>query len=284
MALFRKIQRRPVRTMTAPIAAGFAGALSPVNPSAAVLPKKPGEVKIVAFMGGDYGHNAVPLEMHIREIFETKQNWRIIFVRASGFFTPELIADADLLITSRHSRPDDIAWRAEGLVDSIETGGQFWNDDNVQAIIDNVQNRGMGFMALHNTVSCKRTEITDLLDITPIMHDEVQPLWIHNLNHEHPITRGIGKFYINIDEQFAAIIKSSSTTTLFETVGIHDKRPAAGGWCLARGNGRVVCFLPGHAQYTYRAPEYQTLIWRAAHWAMNMEIPAYPNERNTLYL
>jgi type 1 glutamine amidotransferase len=284
MALFNKNRQRlrPLRTAAVSLLAGKTLTASDAN--AAIKPKAPGEKKIVAYMGGDYGHNSIPLEMHIREIFETKPDWRIIFVRASEFFTPELISDADLLIVSRHSRPDDIAWRAEGLVDSMEKGGQFWNDENVSAIIDNVQSRGMGFMALHNTIACKRTEITDFLDIKPIMHDEVQPLWVHELNADHPITQGIGKFYITHDEQFAAIIKSASTTTLFETTGIHDKRPAVGGWCLSRGKGRVVALLPGHAHYTYRAPEYQTIIWRSAHWAMNMDVPQYSKEKNTLYL
>ncbi|MFC1538247.1 ThuA domain-containing protein [Candidatus Latescibacterota bacterium] len=282
MALFnKKRNRRLLQTGTAALATG---AFASPDANAAIQPKAPGETKIVAFMGGDYGHNSIPLEMHIREIFETKKNWRIIFVRASRFFTPGLISDADLLILSRHSRPDDIGWRTEGLVDSMETGEQLWNDENVNAIIDNVRTRGMGFMALHNTIVCRRTEITDLLDIKPIMHNEVQPLWVHNLNGEHPITKGVGKFYINIDEQFAAIIKSHSTTSLFETSGIHDKRHAVGGWCLESGRGRIVGLLPGHAQYTYRVPEYQTIIWRSAHWAMKRDIPPYPKEKNTLYL
>ena len=166
MALFRKIRRRPVRSITTPLAAaGFAGAYSPVNTAAAVLPKKPGEVKIVAFMGGDYGHNAIPLEMHIRGIFSKKRDWRILFVQASDFFSPELISDTDLLIISRHSRHDDIGWRTEGIVEKMEKGALLWTERNVDAIINNVRNRGMGFLALHNTIACRNEKMVNFLGI-----------------------------------------------------------------------------------------------------------------------
>ena len=226
-------------------------------------------------MGGDYGHNRVPYEIHVREIFSSNNNWRILFVQASRFFTPELISDADLLITSRHSRPDDIDWRAEEVVDSMSTGKLLWSDENVQAIIDNIRNRGMGFLALHCTLASKNPDITDLLGVTPIPHNEVQPIWVHNINQEHPITEGIGNFFINLDEQFAAIIKSRYTTTLFETTAIHEKRRAVGGWCLKSGKGRVVGLLPGHFQWAYRVREYQKILWRSAHWAVKRNIPPY---------
>ncbi|MBT4484191.1 MAG: hypothetical protein HOC71_11015 [Candidatus Latescibacteria bacterium] len=231
--------------------------------------------KVVAFMGGDYGHNSVTLEMHIRQLFASRKDWRILFVRASRFFTPKLISDADLLITSRHSRPDDIDWSPEGIVDSMRTGELLWTDENADAIIDNVRNRGMGFLALHNTIACKNRNIVNLLDVEPIPHKEVQPLWIHDMNPEHPVTKGIGKFFISLDEQFAVVIKSQYTTTLFETTAIHDKRRAIGGWCLENGKGRIVGLLPGHTKFTYRVPEYQEILWRAAHWAMKKDIPPF---------
>ena len=282
MTLFNKQRRR--RAFKTGIASFATAAFVTPEAGAAINPKAPGETKIVAFMGGDYGHNSIPLEMHIREIFSPKQDWRILFVRASRFFTPELLSDADLLIISRHSRPDDIGWRTEGLVDTMKKGEHLWTDENVKAIIDNVRNRGMGFIALHNTVTSQNRDILNLLDIEPIMHNEIQPVWVHELNQNHPVTKGIGKFYINLDEQFAAIIKSHSTTTLFETTAIHDKRHAIGGWCLEDGEGRVVGLLPGHTVFPYRTPEYQTILWRSAHWAMKRDIPRFAGEKNTLYL
>ena len=97
---------------------------------------------------------------------------------------------------------------------------------------------------------------------------------LREFNQSHPITSGMKPFFFNLDEQFDSQIKNPSTTTqLFRSLAIHDKRNALGGWCLERGNGRVVGLLPGHYQWTYRVPQYQEIFWRAAHWAMKRDIP-----------
>ena len=227
-------------------------------------------------MAHDTNHNGVAQETCIRSIFSSKKDWKIIFTRASKLFTPELISDADLLITARTSIPDPIDLTTDCLADSIQQGEIFWTDENVKAIIDNVRNRGMGFMALHCTLYSRNRDIQNLMGIEPIMHNQVQPVWVRDLNREHPITKGIGKFFINLDEQFAVIIKSQYTTTLFETTAIHDKRNAIGGWCLEDGKGRVVGLLPGHTKDPYLVPEYQEILWRSAYWAMKRDIPSYP--------
>ncbi len=271
------IQKPSRRNMLKTGIATFASFIATGRKTAASsIPKAPGETKIVAFMGGDRGHNSIPYEYHVRTIFSTKKDWRMIFVLASRFFTPGLISDADLLILSRHSRPDDIDWRSEGLAETMETGEHLWNDSNVNAIIDNVRKRGMGFMALHCTCACGNTDILDLMGIEPIMHKQIQPVLVRKINQAHPITKGIGDFFINLDEQFGAIVKSSATSTLFETKALHDKLEAVGGWCLESGKGRVVGLLPGHLRWPYRVPDYREILWRSAHWAMNRDIPPYP--------
>jgi len=94
----------------------------------------------------------------------------------------------------------------------------------------------------------------------------------------HPITRGIKPFYVTLDDQFDVQIKEPSrTTVLFKCIAVHDKRVSVNGWCLEQGKGKVVGLLPGHHQFIYRMPQYQEIFWRAAHWAMNREIPPYPN-------
>ena len=72
MALFKKMRKRSVfKTGIVSLAAS-----TPVNPeaNAAVRPKASGETKVVAFMGGDYGHNSIPYEMHVRSIFASKED------------------------------------------------------------------------------------------------------------------------------------------------------------------------------------------------------------------
>ena len=235
---------------------------------------KQGETKVVVVMG-DYWHNAVWQEVQIRGLLSNQKDWRILCARYNRFVTPELIADADLLIVSRSSAKERIDWTQEGLVDSIQEGGILWTNDNVDAVVDGVRNRGMGFLALHCASYARSRTISDMVGVETIMHNQIQPLWVHDCNQEHPITNGIGKFFINIDEQFAAVIKSQYTTTLFQTTAMHDKRQVAGGWCLESGKGRIVGLLPGHLAFPYGVPEYRKILWRAVHWAMGRDIPVY---------
>jgi len=141
----------------------------------------------------------------------------------------------------------------------------------------------MGFLALNSTIASERRDINDFLDIEPIEAKEFEPLWGTHLNREHPITKGVGKFMIAHDKQYAGVIKSSSTVSLFDTTSIHDKRQTVSGWALSRGKGRVVGLLPGSTYHAYEAPEYQNILWRAAHWAMESDIPDYPNAENRYY-
>ncbi|MCE5249706.1 ThuA domain-containing protein [bacterium] len=278
-----KERRRGV--IGAGLASLAAATLSTQAAHAALKPKAPGETKVVAIFGTTALNNGIGHEICVRRIFESKKDWRLIFVRANKFFTPSLISDADLLITCRDGGEDPIDLCAEnaGVADAIVPGGTLWTDTNVKAVIDNVKNRGMGLLALHNSVAAGNRKFVDFLDVKEELPHEFEPLWVTHVNRDHPITKGVGKFLIALDEQFAVIIKSESTATLFETTAIHEKRQTVSGWALESGKGRIVGLLPGSTVHAYQAPEYQTILWRAAHWAMNREIPQYPNAKNRYY-
>jgi type 1 glutamine amidotransferase len=260
-------------------AATLTAAAVPGIANAALKPKKPGETKVVCVMG-DYHHNPMTAETRIRRIFGSHKDWRIIFVKSSRYFTPELISDADLLITARYGGRDSVGFSDDPLIDTWVQGDMFWTPENVSAIIDNVQKRGMGYLALHCTVACRNDEILGMLDVINQPHEQIQPLWVRDLNQDHPITKGMKPFYINLDEQFGVLIKSQSTVTLFGTTAIDDKRERVGGWCLERDRGRIVGLLPGHLKWAYLMPEYQEILWRSAHWALKRDIPEYPGEKN----
>ncbi|MCE5250983.1 ThuA domain-containing protein [bacterium] len=284
MGLFNKAGRQGVLRAGLPLLAAGTAAVPGVN--AAINPEEPGKTKVVAILGTDDSHNGVGYEIQIRKIFESKKDWQLIVVRANKFFTPELIRDADLLITCQKSGADsiDVFSGDGGLADTMAEGVPLWTDTNVKAIIDNVRNRGMGLIALHNTILAGNRQFVDFLDVREIMCNELEPLWVTRINKNHPIMQGIGKFMIANDEQFAVIIKSTSTATLFETTAIHEKRQVISGWALDSGNGRIVGLLPGHTIDTYKEPEYRNIIWRAAHWAMKRTIEPYPNAQNRYYI
>ncbi len=277
MVLDKNTSRRKVlKTWLAALAAGAVAA-----PETGAVPKAkaPGEIKVVALMG-DYWHNGVAQEIHVRSIFSSKKNWRIHFLRASRFLTADMLNDTDLLILARYGGSDAVGWSTEGIADSRVQGDSYMTDEQETAIIDNVMNRGMAFMAVHCTLFCGREKIEDLMGIEPLLHQEIQPLILQDINQEHPITKGIKTFFVNLDEQFDVQIKDpAKTTILFRTLAAHDKRNAISGWCLEQGRGRIVGLLPGHTQWPYRIPEYQEIFWRSAHWVLRREIPSYPKAR-----
>ena len=282
MGLFNKVRKRRVLRAGIPSLAATA-AVS--NVSAAIRPKAPGETKVVSIFGSNDSHNSIGYEVHVRKIFESKKDWRLISVRANKLFTPELISDADLLITCQKKGNDPIDYFTAdgGLADTIEEGAPFWTDVNVKAIIDNVKNRGMGLIALNNTILAGNRQFVEFLDVREVMPHELEPLWVTKINQNHPIMNGVGKFLIDNDEQFAVIIRSKSTDTLFQTTAIHEKRQAISGWALESGKGRIVGLLPGKTIDAYQTPEYQNIIWRSAHWAMKRDITQYPNAKNRYY-
>ncbi|MCE5251460.1 ThuA domain-containing protein [bacterium] len=271
MGVSKPSRRTVLKTGLAAVAAS-AGTVTQAH--AAPKPKAPGETKVVVMMG-DYCHNPIYQETNVRGIFSSHKDWRLCFPRGSRFFTPELLGDADLLITARYSGRDPVRWTGEGVDDTMTAGEPLWTDERARLVIDHVKNRGMGFMAVHCTIFAGSTEIEDLLGIEPVLHQEIQPIIIRDLNGDHPVTQGINPFFINLDEQFDVIIKDTTkTTVLFRSLAVHDKRDSVGGWCLEQGNGRVVGLLPGDTRWPYEVPEYREIFWRAAHWALKRDIPS----------
>ena len=267
MHLLSKITRRElIKTGIASLAAG---ALPTVLPAVA---KSNDRFKIVALMG-DYWHNPIALEQHVRQIFSKTAD--IYFCMASRFLTPEILNDADLLITERWHGPDSRGWNPGGVVQSRPEPDDFMTDAQEEAIIRNIKDRGMGWLACHCSFWNQRPRIKDLLGCEPILHQEIQPLRIQDLNQDHPITRGIKPFTVNLDEQFDAIMINKQNTVLFRSTALHDKRIATSGWCRDYGKGRFVALLPGHTQWAWKDPIYQEIVWRSGFWAMNRQIPKF---------
>ena len=251
----------------------------------AIKPKAPGETRIVALFGTTERYNGIAQEIQVRRIFEPKKDWHLIFVRAGRLFTPGLIKDADLLMVCREEGPDpvDLCRENGGIADALAKGGSPWTDANIDAIMEGVSKRGMGLIAMNATVLCGNRRFLDFLDVTPLEPHGLEPMWYTRLNKTHPITQGIGKFSVMNDEQPLALIKSPSTATLFESTAVHEKRQGVSGWALERDKGRIVGLLPGSVAQAYQVPEYQTIVWRTAHWAMRREIPPYPKAENRYY-
>jgi len=262
--------------LKASLAAAAATVVPTVGVEAAPRHKAPGDTKIVVMLGHDGMHNDVSYEMAIRSIFASKKDWRIWAARTNKVISPELIADADLIITQRFGDPYE--WNPEGLADGVGTERYtLYNDTMAPAMIANVRDRGMGWLAVHNTIWNGRKDLEDFIGVDAELHQEVQPVIYKQFNQEHPVTKGIEPFCVNLDEQFGVKIKNpGETTILFRSLAVHDRRDSVGGWCLQRGKGRVIGLLPGHLEWCYRVEAYCEVFWRAAFWAMRREIEPFP--------
>lgn len=147
MALrFKRVHRRIYKTSIASLAA-YTSAVSS-SPVYSAPKKQPGETKIVCVMG-DYWHPAISQETHVRQIFSRNENYKVYFVMASRYLTAELLSDADLFISARYGGSDSIGWSPDPIIVERPRPDRIWTDEQVDVLIDNVTNRGMGWIAAH---------------------------------------------------------------------------------------------------------------------------------------
>lgn len=271
MSLRKKTSRRAI--IKAGLASLASAAVTIPQSQAAIRPKARGETRVV-YLGGDQLHNGLGQRQSIRGIL-SKTGWRLLFTTDARYVTPELISDADLLIITRWGGPIE-GFSPEPILEEVPPPDGYMSDELEEAIIDNVKNRGMGFMGLHCTIwTPDKPKFMELLGIKPMMHGPVQTVHMHNFNQNHPISQGIEDFDLPLDENFGVELINKNAVPLYETTGHEDKRHDIAGWCLEQGNGRIVGFAAGHTYTAWRNKTYQQLYWRGAHWAMKREIPPF---------
>lgn len=239
--------------------------------------KAPGEVRVI-FLVGDYYHNPITQEYTWRRVLEPT-GWRLMFAQSCSFVTPEVLAGADLFVLCQYATDTQTinltpGWSPDMFVENRPTPPPFMTDEMEDAIVENVK-RGMGLLAIHCSIwNPKNKKFLTLLGVEkPIMHTKVQPALIHNLNQNHPITKGIEQFTIGDDEIFNAVMISGQYELLFNIKGEEEPIDANGGWFREEGAGRIVALLPGHTTGPYQEKSFKEMMWRSAHWAMKKEIP-----------
>ncbi len=252
------------------LAAAAAGTF--LSPESFAAPKAPGETRAL-FLIGDYWHNGVAQESHWRNVL-APAGFRLLFAQSSQFVTPAALAQADLFVVARYAGPDSLGWTTDGVIDNRPAPAPFMTDEQENAMVENVR-RGMGLLSMHcSTWNPERKKFMALVGITtPKMHGPVQVVKMHDINQDHPISRGLQDFVDPLDENFGAEL-TPDVTLLYKTTGQTDGRTDNGAWCRDEGKGRTVALLFGHEPQPFHVPEVKQLMWRSAHWAMHRDIPS----------
>ncbi len=149
-------------------------------------------------------------------------------------------------------------------------------DEQEAAIVENVAGRGMGLIHSHcSTWNPVKKRYMELMGIEKPIHARPRTtVSIHDLTRRTPITKGLGDFVIDLDENFGVELVPDKTTVLYKSTGQQDNRIDVGAWCLDAGKGRAVGLHFGHVPQPFHRPEVKTVMWRSAFWAMRRDIPA----------
>lgn len=261
---------------------GTLAAAASMTPEAFASFKTPGEIRVV-FLGGDFYHNGMTQEQTFRRVYGVT-DWRLMFAQDSAFITPELLDTTDLFVMTRYMTDTQktnfsLGFSPDQIVEQRATPSYFMTDELEGAIIRNVR-RGMGLLSLHCSIwNPNKPGYLALLGVEkPVMHTKVQPTLAHDLNPDHPITKGIEGFAIGDDEIFSAVMQNNAVyTPLFKLKGDEQPVDILGGWCREEGKGRVVSLLPGHTTDPYVRQNYRRILWNSAYWAMKKTIPDAPH-------
>ncbi|MFC1552590.1 ThuA domain-containing protein [Candidatus Latescibacterota bacterium] len=249
------------------------GASSLAIPEANAFSKSPGDIVVMA-IGGDYYHNPLQLEYHFREIFGPT-NWRLIWAQSAQFITPEILSKVDLFVLMQGVDPDDFGFSTDGLVEHRAMPYPFMAPVVEDAFVENV-NRGMGLICLHGSLRFpNRTKFIKMVGIKEeAPHGGQVNHELIDFNQEHPITQGITRLRVSNDQMIAPELEDPNVVELFRAKRDRgDESVHPSGWCLDRGKGRIVVFLPGHSTSPWGSSDYKQMVWRAGHWALKMDIP-----------
>lgn len=254
-------------------AAGLSAQHIQAAPGTKLRPKKKGET-LVVYLGGDQLHNYVQ-QVNTMKAICNRAGWRLVYTYDNYAVTPEVMEQADLFAYTRWEYFVG-TWDSQPLMDtSVNVERPPYDYDGfLDVIMDNVTNRGMGFMALHCTIAHYRnTKFTDFMGVRTMMHGPVQTVHMHNFNQNHPISKGIKDFDLPLDENFGVELINPNAVPIYESTGHDDKRHDIAGWCMEQGNGRIVGLAAGHTHSSWRNPDYMKLYTRGAYWAMKKDIP-----------
>jgi len=160
------------------------------------------------------------------------------------------LATVDVLVWWGHARHNDIA------------------NDHVNWAVREIQERGLGFIALH---SAHFSKIFKALHGTPCSlgdwREDAKPEHLKCVAPSHPIARGLGDFTIERTEMYNEpfLVPLPSKTIFYSYWDSGEQFRSCCVW--STGEGRVVYFRPGHESFPiYFQAEPLRVILNSVYW------------------
>ena len=149
-------------------------------------------------------------------------------------------------------------------------------EEQGKAIKEFVESGG-GLYAYHNSssVSLFSKNFRDVMGGAYLGHPALRPFKVRVVNHEHPLTQGVGDFMVNDEQHYVAYDKDPKDILLrsenidglnYETYGT----TSISGWAYDYGKGRVVFTAVGHTLHALWQPEYYRMQKNAVRWLLKM--------------
>ena len=255
--------------------------------TAAVLPLLSGQSRgrrVLALIGDRY-HNADYIRVALTKMFGAV-SVDVDYTIEPGRLSREGLKNYQLFLCLRDGMiwpggylgPDAYTAYAQDLEnrsDFPEPKSQEWLREEQAVALKEFVMAGNGFYSLHNNshVSLSSKTYRDVMGGAYIGHPPLRPFKVRVVNSNHPITRGIGDFFVNDEQHFVHYDKDPKHILLeaenvdglaFEDLGTR----SVAGWAYEYGQGRVVFTSPGHTIHALWAPEYLKLQRRAVRWLL----------------
>lgn len=208
---------------------------------------------VLLLLGGHY-HDFAGFEAFARRLLGP-EGYRVRASYDPGDLRELGAVDVVVIYTCHVEPPDD---PEQGLQ---YTAG--FSDDETASLVEWVRSGG-GLVAAHSatTIRPDNAELVRLIGGRFVSHPPRFPVTVYPLQHDHPVTRGLGPFTV-VDELY---------TQHYTDVDIHAVAIDRGlafpmVWTRSEGSGRVVHVALGHDASVWEDRTYQRLLRQAVAWS-----------------
>jgi len=199
------------------------------------------------------------------------KDYRLLIMLRDGMFWPNGYAASG----GRGGRGVETPTVSVPPLPPMEEKPTYWiTPEEGKAVKDFAQGGG-GVLLYHNTtyISPHNQDFRDVIGAVTQEHPPLRPFKVNIVNHDHPITKGVGDFVVT-DEQHFEKYEKDPKYILMRSVNEDGLTwrdlgtSSVAGWAYDYGKGRVCYLAPGHTIAALWNPEYEKIQKNAAKWLL----------------